>query len=133
MLPYGQGVTDSKPYRANLSAMAHANEDFRRVLCTTKHTQLVVMALAPGEEIGEEVHEGIDQTLIAVEGGGTSVLDGVSRPFNTGDVVVVPGGTRHNFVNTGEGALKIATIYAPPDHRPGTVHHTRQDALRDES
>ncbi len=102
------------------------------MLFSTKHTQLVVMTIPPGGEIGSEVHEGIDQVLIAVDGSGTSVLDGEQRPFVAGDVVVVPEGTPHNFVNTGDGPLRIATIYGPPDHPPGTVHHTKADAERDE-
>ena len=114
-------------------AAARANEDFRRVLATTKHTQLVIMTIPPGGEIGSEVHDGIDQVLLAVEGSGTSVLDGAETPFAAGHAVVVPEGTRHNFVNTGETPLRIVTIYGPPDHRPGTVHHTKADADRDES
>jgi mannose-6-phosphate isomerase-like protein (cupin superfamily) len=119
-------------YHADLSGAARRNEDFRRVLFTTKHTQLVAMTIPPGGEIGSEVHVGIDQVLIAVEGSGKSILDGEERPFVAGEVVIVPEGTRHNFVNTGPDPLRIATIYAPPDHAPGTVHHTRADADRDE-
>lgn len=118
-------------YRADLFGEAAANEDFRRVLATTKHTQLVVMTIPPGGEIGSEVHDGIDQVLIALAGNATSVLDGVEQPFARGDVVVVPQGTRHNFINTGSEPLRIITVYAPPDHRPGTVHRTKADAERD--
>jgi len=119
-------------FHANLFEAARQNEDFRRVLHTTKHTQFVVMTIPPGGEIGSEVHDGIDQVLIAVSGAGTSVLDGGERPFAAGDVVVVPEGTRHNFVNSGAEPLRIATVYGPPDHPPGTVHHTKADADRDE-
>jgi mannose-6-phosphate isomerase-like protein (cupin superfamily) len=119
-------------YHADLFGAARANEDFRRVLYTTKHTQLVVMTIPPGGEIGAEVHDGIDQVLVALSGSGTSVLDAAERPFGAGDVVVVPEGTRHNFVNGGSEPLRIATIYGPPDHAPGTVHHTKADADRDE-
>lgn len=118
-------------YHANLFGEARDNEDFRRVLDTTKHMQLVVMTIPPGGEIGEEVHDGIDQVLLALSGSGTSVLDGQTRPFGTGEVVIVPQGTRHNFVNTGSEPLRIATVYSPPDHAPGTVHHTKADADRD--
>jgi mannose-6-phosphate isomerase-like protein (cupin superfamily) len=119
-------------YRADLWGLARANEDFRRVLATTKHTQLVVMTIPPGGEIGSEVHHGIDQVLIAVEGTGTSVIDGVEQPFASGHVVVVPEGTEHNFLNTGAQPLRVVTVYGPPDHAPGTVHHTKADADRDE-
>ncbi len=119
-------------YHADLFGAARTNEDFRRVLFTTEHTQLVVMTIPPGGEIGSEVHDGIDQVLIAVDGSGTSIQDGDERPFVAGEVVVVPEGTRHNFVNTGPVPLRIATIYGPPDHAPGTVHHTKDDADRDE-
>lgn len=120
-------------YRADLFAVAEANEDFRRVLATTTHTQLVVMTIPPGGEIGSEVHQGIDQVLFALEGNGISTLDGVDQPFRRGDVAVVPAGTRHNFVNNGSKPLRIITVYGPPDHPPGTVHATKADADSDES
>jgi mannose-6-phosphate isomerase-like protein (cupin superfamily) len=126
-------MTTEQAYHADVFTAARTNEDFRRVLATTKHTQLVVMTIPPGGEIGEEVHDGIDQVLIALEGGGTSVLEGVETPFAEGHAVVVPEGTRHNFINTGSTPLRIITIYGPPDHRPGTVHHTRAEAERDSS
>lgn len=122
-------MTDS--YRANLFGEVMANEDFRRVLATTRHTQLVVMTIPPGGEIGSEVHDEIDQVLIAIEGRGTSVLDGVEASFIAGDVVVVPECTPHNIVNTGSTPLRLATIYGPPVHRSDTVHRTREDAERD--
>jgi mannose-6-phosphate isomerase-like protein (cupin superfamily) len=119
-------------YHGDLFGQARANPDFRRVLATTKHTQLVIMTIPPGGEIGAEVHHGIDQVLIAVEGTGESILDGTRRPFTVGAVVVVPEGTEHNFVNTGDQPLRVVTVYGPPDHAPGTVHHTKADADRDE-
>jgi mannose-6-phosphate isomerase-like protein (cupin superfamily) len=119
-------------YHADVFDAVRLNKDFRRVLYTTKHTQLVVMTIPPGGEIGSEVHQGIDQVLIAVAGSATSVLDGEERPFTVGDVVVVPEGTRHNFVNHGAEPLRIITVYGPPDHAPGTVHRTKADAERDE-
>jgi mannose-6-phosphate isomerase-like protein (cupin superfamily) len=120
-------------YHGDLLDQARANDDFRRVVTTTAHTQLVLMTLPPGEEIGSEIHKDTDQILIGIEGSGTSVLEGVERPFARGDAVVVPQGTRHNFVNTGSEPLRLVTIYGPPDHRPGTVHHTRADAEQDEA
>lgn len=125
-------MAEFEPYHGDLFGQVRANDDFRRVLSTTRHTQLVIMTIPAGGEIGEEVHDGIDQVLIAVEGRGTSVLDGQRRPFAAGDVVVVPEGTSHNFVNDGDAPLRIATVYGPPDHRPGTVHHTKDEAEHDE-
>lgn len=120
-------------YRGDLFGEIRANENFRRVLATTEHTQLVAMTIPPGGEVGAEVHDGIDQVLIAVSGSGTSELDGDKASFAAGDVVVVPAGIRHNFVNTGDEPLRIATVYGPPDHAPGTVHRTKQQADADES
>ncbi|MEV4518180.1 cupin domain-containing protein [Dactylosporangium sp. NPDC049525] len=125
-------MAEYEPYQGDLFEEVRSNEDFRHVLHTTRHTQLVIMTIPAGGEIGEEVHEGIDQVLIAVDGRGTSILDGRKQPFTAGDVVVVPEGTRHNFVNDGDGPLRIATVYGPPDHRPGTVHHTKAEADHDE-
>lgn len=124
-------VEEPRPYVGDLFGELRANPHFRRVLCTTEHTQLVIMTIPPGGEIGTEVHHGIDQVLIAIEGSGNSILGGVVRPFAAGHAVVVPEGTEHNFVNTGTGPLRLVTVYGPPDHRPGTVHHTREDADRD--
>jgi mannose-6-phosphate isomerase-like protein (cupin superfamily) len=108
--------------------MAREGEDFRRVLFTTERSQLVLMALRPGEEIGEETHEGIDQILAFVEGEGEAVLEGERRPVRAGSVVVVPGGTRHNFIASGGSALKLYTVYTPPEHPDGTVHRTKAEA-----
>lgn len=126
-------TTDNGRYFGDLFAEVRGSDDFRRVLGTAKHTQLVIMTLKPGEEIGEEVHEGNDQVLLAVEGSGDSVLEGERRPFKAGYCAMVPQGTRHNFINTGKVPLRIVTLYGPPDHRPGTVHHTKADAERDEN
>ena len=115
-------------YSGDVARMARENEDFRRVLFTTERSQLVLMALRPGEEIGEEVHEGIDQVLAFVEGEGEAVIEGAGRRVRAGSVAVVPGGTRHNFVANGSASLKLFTVYAPPEHPDGTVHHTKAEA-----
>jgi len=115
-------------YSEDVARMARENEDFRRVLFTTERSQLVLMALEPGEEIGEEVHEGIDQVLAFVEGEGEAVIEGEGRPVRAGSVAVVPGGTRHNFVANRGSALKLFTVYTPPEHPDGTVHHTKAEA-----
>jgi mannose-6-phosphate isomerase-like protein (cupin superfamily) len=107
---------------------AKANTDFRKVLVTGSFSQIVVMSIEPGSEIGEEVHDDVDQTLVFVEGSGDAVLEGDSSPVTSGDLVFVPAGTRHNFLNSGSAPLKLWTIYAPPEHPDGTVHRTKADA-----
>ena len=106
---------------------ARRNEYFRQVLATGAHAQLVVMTIQPGEEIGEETHEG-DQILLFVEGEGEAILGGESSPVGPGDYVFVPAGTLHNFVNTGPEPLRLLTAYAPPEHPDGTVHRTKAEA-----
>jgi mannose-6-phosphate isomerase-like protein (cupin superfamily) len=86
------------------------------------------MTIPPGGEIGEEVHDGTDQVLAFVEGVGEAILDGESRPVGPNDLVFVRAGTRHNFVNTGADPLRLVTVYAPPEHEPGTVHQTKAEA-----
>jgi len=108
--------------------LAKENDAFRREVITGKHTQVVLMTLQPGEEIGEEVHEEHDQTLVFVEGEGEAILEGQAGPVTAGDLTFVPAGTRHNFRNTGSGPLRLYTIYGPPDHEPGTVHQTKAEA-----
>lgn len=119
-------------FRADLNELSKNNDDFRRVIFTGERAQLVLMALRVAEEIGEEVHS-VDQILSVVSGQGESVLDGRGKPFETGDVVAVPAGMRHNIRNTGTDPLKLFTVYAPPQHAAGTVHQTRADAMRDEA
>mgnify|MGYP001068409082 FL=1 len=111
-----------------IATVAEESPDFRRVLWTGRHTQLVIMTIPPGGEIGEEVHEDIDQILTFVSGTGQARLDGEHRRVTQGDLVVVPAGTRHNFVNTGPNPLVLYTIYGPPEHADRTVHRTRAEA-----
>ena len=117
-----------KGYSEDVTRLARENEDFRRVLFTTDRSQLVLMALKPGEEIGEETHEGIDQVLAFVEGEGEAVIEGERRPVRAGAVVVVPAGVLHNFVASGGSPLKLYTVYTPPEHPDGTVHRTKAEA-----
>ena len=119
-----------KGYIQDIEAIAIGNDDFRRVLYTAKSCQVVVMALKPNEEIGAEVHQ-LDQFFRVEQGQGVAELDGVRTPLRAGFAVVVPAGARHNIINTGAEPLKLYTIYAPPNHRDGVVHHTRQDAEAD--
>jgi mannose-6-phosphate isomerase-like protein (cupin superfamily) len=111
-----------------IATVAEQSADFRRVLWTGKHTQLVIMTIPPGGEIGEEVHDGIDQILTFVSGTGEARVEGEKKPVEAGDLVVVPSGTRHNFVNTGPNPLVLYTVYGPPDHADGVVHRTKEEA-----
>lgn len=111
-----------------IATVAEKSPDFRRVLWTGEHTQLVIMTIPPGGEIGEEVHPDTDQVLAFVEGRGTAVLDGQRTEIGPNDLVFVRAGTRHNFLNAGDEPLRLITIYAPPEHEPGTVHQTKAEA-----
>jgi mannose-6-phosphate isomerase-like protein (cupin superfamily) len=119
-----------KGFVQDIEGLAVKNDEFRRVLYTAKHCQLVVMALKPREEIGAEVHK-LDQFFRVEEGTGEVVLDGVQTAIRAGFAIVVPAGARHNIINTSNVPLKLYTLYAPPNHRDGVVHHTRADAERD--
>lgn len=115
-------------YHDDIVTLAKRNEDFRREVITGKHSQVVLMSIPPGEQIGEEVHEGVDQTLIFVSGVGQAILNGEKSPVTINSLYFVPAGTRHNFINIGPSPLKLYTIYAPPEHAPGTVFKTRAEA-----
>lgn len=116
-----------KGYVQNIEDVAVRNEDFRCVLYTAENCQLVVMALKPGEEIGEEVHK-LDQFFRIEEGTGEAVLNGIHTAISPGFAVLVPSGMNHNIINTGSTPLKLYTIYSPPNHRDGVVDHTRAEA-----
>jgi mannose-6-phosphate isomerase-like protein (cupin superfamily) len=119
-----------KGFIKNIEEISIENEYFRQVLYTAKNCQLVIMALKPGEDIGMEVHK-LDQFFRVEEGNGVAVLDGVRTEISAGFAVLVPAGTNHNIINTGTDPLKLYTLYAPPNHRDGVVHHTRADAEAD--
>ena len=104
------------------------NRAFRQVLFTGPHLQLVVMSLAPGEDIGEEVHETSDQFFRVQQGVGVVSMEGRETRIEPDTAIVIPAGMRHNIVNTGTVPLKLYTLYAPPQHADGTVHRTRADA-----
>ena len=111
-----------------IATVAERSADFRRVLWTGQHSQLVIMTIPAGGEIGEEVHEGIDQLLFFVEGEAEAIVAGETARIGPDQLVVVPAGTRHNFRNTAEWPLRLFTVYAPPEHAPGTVHRTKEEA-----
>lgn len=116
-----------KPYVDNIEKKTLDNEYFREVLYTGPNLQLVVMSLKAGEEIGMEIHEEHDQFLRIDSGQGEAILDGVSYELSDGFAVVVPAGTEHNIINTGERELKLYTIYAPPEHPASTIHETKPE------
>jgi len=121
-----------KGYVTNIEKASLDNEYFREVLYTAGNCQLVVMSLKPLEDIGEEVHQ-LDQFIRCESGEGKAVLDGEEHVISDGFVVVVPAGTRHNIMNTSrDQALKLYTLYAPPNHKDGVVHKTKAEAMADE-
>ena len=121
-----------KGYVTNIEQDTLSNKDFRRVLYTAKNSQLVLMNLPPQEDIGEETHT-LDQFIRVEAGKGVAILDGVEHRISDGTAVVIPAGTRHNVVNdSASEALKLYTLYSPPEHRDGTVHPTKTDALSHE-
>lgn len=113
-------------YIINIEKETRENTDYRRVLYTAKNSQLVLMNLAPCDEIGEETHH-LDQFLRFEEGDGKVILDGVSHNVSDGYAVVIPKGTKHNVINIGNTNLKLYSLYSPPEHKDGTVHKTKSD------
>ena len=118
-------------YHANVRKIAEENEDFRHVILTGEKSQLVVMSIPPGGEVGEETHEHVEQILLFVAGNGKAKVGGETYSVGPGDVVIVTPGTRHNFINDGGEPLKIFTVYAPPNHIDGRVHATKEEAEKD--
>ena len=116
------------PFNKDIVKAAKANTYFREVLATGPHSQVVVMSIPPGGDIGSEVHHGVDQVLVFVQGEGEAILNGEKSAVGVDRLVLVPSGTRHNFVNTGKTDLRLYTVYAPPEHAPGTIHKTKAEA-----
>lgn len=115
----------------DIDALTVQNNDLRQVVYTAENLQLVLMSLKPKESIGTETHK-LDQFFRVESGSGEATLDGVTNRISEGFAVIVPAGTEHNIVNTGAGELKLYTIYSPPNHRDGVIHHTSSDAARDD-
>ncbi len=111
-----------------IATVAEQSADFRRVLWTGDHTQLVIMTIPPGGEIGAETHEDTDQILTFVSGTGEAVVAGETKDVAQGELVVVPAGVHHNFRNTGANPLVLYTVYGPPEHADGAVHATKGEA-----
>jgi mannose-6-phosphate isomerase-like protein (cupin superfamily) len=120
-----------KGYVVDIEEVTKENKNFRKVLYTAKNSQLVLMSLRPGEEIGEEVHD-LDQFIRIEKGKGKAVLDAVEHKIKDDYAIVIPAGTRHNIINTSKDEeMKLYTIYSPPEHRDGVIHKTKADALAD--
>ena len=120
-------------FNVDIVAAARSNSYFRRVLSTGPHAQVVVMSIPPGGEIGEEVHEQVDQVLAFVDGEGVAILEGEESAVGPDRLVHVPAGLRHNVVNRGTRELRLYTVYAPPQHAQGTIHRTKAEADADEA
>jgi len=121
-------------YVGSIEKQTLKNNYFREVLFTGKHAQLVVMCLQAGEEIGNEVHENVDQFFRIEQGEAKFVLNGKEEHIaKNGDAVIVPAGTYHNVINVSKGQLKLYTIYSPPNHPDGTIHKTKADAEKAEA
>lgn len=118
-----------KAFITNIEKDAGENDFFRKVIFTANYSQLVLMSLKPGEEIGEEVHDTLDQFFRFESGKGKVVIEGEEASVGDGSVLVVPAGTKHNIINTSSDApLKLYTIYSPPNHQDGTIHKTKEEA-----
>lgn len=116
----------------DIKKLTKENSNFRKVLHTGTYSQIVAMSLIVGEEIGEESHETVDQMLFIVEGKGEAIVAGETKNLEEHDVVFVPAGIIHNIKNTGDESLKLFTVYAPPQHKDGTVHVTKEEAMKEE-
>ena len=114
-------------FNKNIETLTKENTFFRKEVITGAHSQVVLMDIKPGEDIGEEVHD-VDQTLVFVSGSGEATLDNVTENVQEGSLVFVPAGTKHNFKNTGTESLKLYTVYAPSEHAAGTIHKTKAEA-----
>jgi len=122
-----------KGYVDHIERLTLGNDNFRKVLYTGVHSQLVLMTLAPGEEIGLEIHPEQDQFFRVEQGTGKAIIDGVEHALEDGTAVIVPSGAEHNIINTSAAEpLKLYTIYSPPHHRDGVVHATKADAEADD-
>lgn len=119
-------------YVVNIEEKSEQNENFREVLFTAPHSQLVIMSLLPNEDIGIEIHEGVDQFIRIEAGEGKAVLAGEEYTISDGSAIVIPAGTEHNIINTSsDEMLKLYTIYSPPHHRNKTIHKTKEEAVAD--
>ena len=122
-----------KGYVANIQQHTLGNTDFRRVVYTANHLQLVLMTLQPGEDIGAETHAHVDQFFRVEKGSGTITIDGTTSPITEDTAMLVPAGATHNVSNTGQEPLQLYTLYGPPNHNDSTVQATKTNAKKQES
>lgn len=118
-----------KGYLADIEQLTVENSDFRKVLYTGQHLQLVLMTLTPGQDIGTETHAKHDQFFRIETGNGTVVIDGISRPVKDGDGIIAPAGALHNLINSGDAPLRLYTVYGPPNHLDALVEATKAESL----
>ena len=127
------GNANMKGFNSNIEKDALKNENFRKVLYTSKHLQLVLMSLKPGEDIGEETHPNIDQFFRFESGKGKCIINGNEYKVENGDVIVIPAGSKHNVINTDAvKELKMYTIYGPPNHKDGIINATKKDSEKND-
>jgi len=120
-----------KGFVTDIETDTKQNDNFRKVLYTGKNSQLVLMSLKPGEDIGEEVHKDTDQFFRVDAGSGKVVINGNESEIKNGSAIVIPQGAKHNVINTGKEDLKLYSIYSPPHHEDGTIHKTKEEAESD--
>lgn len=120
-------------FNRDIVALAQENHYFRQEVITGAHSQVVLMSIPHGGEIGEEIHPHVDQVLVFVSSEGTAIVNGEQSPVAAQALCFAPAGTPHNFINTGTRLIKLYTVYAPPEHAPGTVHRTKAEAASPES
>lgn len=119
-----------KGYKINIEKATKENTNYRQVLYTAKNSQLVLMSLKPGEEIGEEIHN-LDQFIRIEEGSGKAILDGEEFDFLSDEALIIPQGTRHNIINTGSVDMKLYSLYSPPEHKDGIVEKNKEDEIEE--
>lgn len=115
-------------FNKNIIELVKENRFFRQEIATNQYSQLVLMSIEPGDDIGEEIHE-VDQLLFFVDGSGEAILNQERSVITSNSLVMVPAGTQHNFINTGNTPLKLFTVYAPAQEEPGTVHKSKTEAV----
>lgn len=125
-------ASEAKGHSVNIEKDTISNANFRKVLYTGKNLQLVLMNLKPGEDIGDEVHDNVDQFFRVEKGTGESVINGNKNALSDGVSLIVPAGSKHNLTNTGKEDLKLYSIYSPPNHEDGVVHKTKDIAMEDD-
>jgi mannose-6-phosphate isomerase-like protein (cupin superfamily) len=123
-------MANNKTFNKDVIGLAEKTKISARCCSRPSCRSSFLMSIEPGDDIGEETHDGIDQVLSFVSGTGEAIIEGESSRVNPGSIVVVPAGTKHNFINKGNEPMKLYTVYAPPDHKDGTIHRTKEDARK---